>query len=331
MNILPYQKPNKIVLQKSSDFEGAFEFKPLERGFGQTIGNSLRRVLLSSLEGYAVSAVRIHGVDRQEAQLKGVKQDVVDMILNLKQLRIRPVDEAKVDKETKIYIAVSGQEKFTGADIGAVTNLFEVINPELVICEMEPSVKLEMELFITKGRGYVPADEKAAKKLGSGVMAIDAIYTPIENVDYRVENTRVEQRTDYENLTIDLKTDGSIKPEDAVKAAARILIEHFSLIADEKVKLPKGEGAGSGDEDQDHEIAELRRLLQKPLEELDLSVRSYNCLKAADVKTLGDLVRYEASDLLKFRNFGRRSLAELEDLLQNHNLTFGMDLDKYNL
>ncbi len=329
MNILPYQKPNKIVFQRSSDFKGAFEFKPLERGFGQTIGNSLRRVLLSALEGYAISAVRIQGVKSEDETIKGVKEDVVDIILNLKQLRFKPVNRDKVDDENTIYVSVSGKEKLTGANIVEGTNLFEVINPDLVICEMEPSAKIEMELTITKGRGYMPADTKTNAKKGATVFPVDAIYTPIKNVDYRVENTRVGQRTDYENLTLDLETDGTIRPEEAVKEAARILIEHLGLIADDSVK--SGKGAGNKEVDMDEEILAIRKLLEKPLGELDLSVRSYNCLKAANIKTLGDLVKLEANQLLKFRNFGRRSLAELEDLLRNYNLTFGMDLSKYNL
>ncbi len=330
MNILPYQKPNKIVLQKSNDFEGTFEFKPLERGFGQTIGNALRRVLLSSLEGFAISAVRITGVDHEFSAIKGVVQDVVDIVLNLKQVRLKQLlaDDAG-NEPLKIYLSISGREEFRAGDIEEITNYFKVMNPDLLICQMEPSVTLEIELTVTRGRGYVPADENLPKDAPLGVIPIDAIYTPIKNVAYHVENTRVGQRTDYEKLTIDVKTDGTIKPEDAVKEAARILMEHLVLITDKNISFEEGHAAK--DEDMDEEVLQIRKLLKKPLEDLDLSVRAYNCLKAARIDTLGQLVQYDSNELLKFRNFGRKSLVELEDLLADHGLTFGMDLERYKL
>ena len=329
MNILPYQKPNKIILQKSNDFEGTFEFKPLERGFGQTIGNALRRVLLSSLEGFAISAVRITGVDHEFSAIKGVVQDVVDIVLNLKQVRLKQLlADDSANEPMKIYLSISGREEFKAGDIEEVTNFFKVMNPDLLICRMEPSVTLEIELTVTRGRGYVPAEENLSKDVPLGVIPIDAIYTPIKNVAYQVENTRVGQRTDYEKLTIDVKTDGTIKPEDAVKEAARILMEHLVLISDKNISFEEGHAAK--DEDMDEEILQIRKLLKKNLEDLDLSVRAYNCLKAAKIDTLGELVQYDSNELLKFRNFGKKSLVELEDLLQVHGLTFGMDLSRYN-
>lgn len=329
MSILNFQKPEKIILQKSNDFEGTFEFKPLEPGFGQTIGNSLRRVLLSSLEGYAISAVRIAGVDHEFSQIPGVVEDIVDIILNLKQVRIKPMIVDEKNEEEKIYLTIAGKEEFQAGDIEESTNVFKVMNKDLHICRMEPSVTLELELTITKGRGYVPADDNLPKDAPIGVIPVDAIYTPIKKVAYKVENTRVGQRTDYEKLTIEVQTDGTIHPEDAVKEASRILIQHLMLITDENITF---DDASTREENiVDEHILHMRKLLKTSLEDLDLSVRAYNCLKAAKINSLGELVRYDMHELLKFRNFGKKSLVEIEELLQNKGLTFGMDLSKYKL
>lgn len=329
MSILNFQKPDKIVMQKSDDFEGTFEFKPLEPGFGQTVGNSLRRVLLSSLEGFAISAVRIAGVEHEFATIRGVVEDVVEIILNLKQVRLKQLLSDEDIASEKIYLTISGKEEFQAKDIEEHTNMFRVMNPELLICQMEPFVNLELELTISKGRGYVPADENLPKDAAIGVIPIDAIYTPIKNVAYRVENTRVGQRTDYEKLTIDVKTDGTIHPEEAIKEASRILIQHLMLITDENIKF---DDETSREENVvDEHILHMRKLLKTSLEDLDLSVRAYNCLKAAKINTLAELVRYDTHELLKFRNFGKKSLVEIEELLQDKGLTFGMDLSKYKL
>ncbi len=329
MSILNFQKPDKIILQKADDFEGTFEFRPLEPGFGQTIGNSLRRVLLSSLEGFSISAIRIAGVDHEFSTIKAVVEDVVNIVLNLKQVRLKQAVEDENLKEEKIYLTVSGKEQFLAGDITAQTNVFKVMNPDLVICNMEPFVNLEIELTITKGRGYVPADENLPKDAPIGVIPIDAIYTPIKKVAYKVSNTRVGQRTDYELLTIDVKTDGTIHPEDAIKEASRILIQHLMLITDENITF---DDASSREDDiVDEHILHMRKLLKTSLEDLDLSVRAYNCLKAAKINSLGELVKYDTHELLKFRNFGKKSLVEIEELLQNKGLTFGMDLAKYKL
>jgi len=329
MSILNFHKPDKIVMQKSNDFEGTFEFKPLEPGFGQTIGNSLRRVLLSSLEGYAISAVRIAGVDHEFGTIKGVVEDVVDIILNLKQVRLKQIMVSEDITSEKIYLPVGGRDTLKAGDIQAATNVFNVMNPELVICNMEPSVSLEIELTITKGRGYVAADDHLAKDAPIGVIPVDAIYTPIKNVSYKVENTRVGQRTDYEKLTIDVKTDGTIHPDEAIKEASRILIQHLMLITDENITF---DDATSSTEDiVDEYTLHMRKLLKTSLEDLDLSVRAYNCLKAAKINSLSELVKYDTHELLKFRNFGKKSLVEIEELLQEKGLTFGMDLAKFKL
>ncbi len=329
MSILSFQKPDKIVMQKSDDFEGVFEFKPLEPGFGQTIGNSLRRVLLSSLEGFAISAVRIAGVDHEFSTVKGVVEDVVDIILNLKQVRIKQLLADENISSEKIYLTISGREEFKAGDIEEHTNVFKVMNPDLVICHMEPFVSLELELTVTKGRGYKPAEENLPKDAPIGVVPVDAIYTPIKNVSYKVSNTRVEQRTDYELLTINVKTDGTIHPEDAIKEASRILIQHLMLITDENITF---DDASTREENiVDEHILHMRKLLKTSLEDLDLSVRAYNCLKAAKINSLGEMVRYDTHELLKFRNFGKKSLVEIEELLQDKGLTFGMDLSKYKL
>lgn len=329
MSILNFQKPDKIVLQKSDDFEGLFEFKPLEPGFGQTIGNSLRRVLLSSLDGFAISAVRIAGVDHEFATIRGVVEDVVDIILNLKQIRLKQLIQDENVSNEKIYLTITGKESFKAGDLEEFTNVFKVMNPELLVCTMEPFVNLEMELTITKGRGYVPASESLAKDAPIGVIPVDAIYTPIKNVSYRIENTRVGQRTDYEQLIFEIKTDGTIHPEDAIKEASRILIQHLMLITDENITFDDGSTREA--DIVDEHILHMRKLLKTSLEDLDLSVRAYNCLKAAKINTLAELVKYDTHELLKFRNFGKKSLVEIEELLQDKGLTFGMDLSKYKL
>jgi len=329
MTILNFQKPDKIVLQKANEFEGVFEFKPLEPGFGQTVGNSLRRVLLSSLEGFAISAIRIAGVDHEFATIKGVVEDVVDIILNIKQVRLKQMIADEDITSEKIYITVSGKETFRAGDIEDHTNVFRVMNPNLVLCHMEKSVSLEVELTVTKGRGYVPAEENMPKDAAIGVIPVDAIYTPIKNVAYFVENSRVGQRTDYEKLTIEIKTDGTIHPEDAVKQAARIMIQHLMLISDENITFD--DATRKEDNVVDEHILHMRKLLKTPLEDLDLSVRAYNCLKAARINSLSEVVRYDTHELLKFRNFGKKSLVEIEELLIEKNLNFGMDLAKYKL
>jgi DNA-directed RNA polymerase subunit alpha len=329
MSILNFQKPDKIILQKADDFNGTFEFKPLEPGFGQTIGNSLRRVLLSSLEGYTISAVRIAGVDHEFSTIKGVVEDVVEIILNIKQIRVKQVLGDQDIKEEKIYLTISGQEEFKAGDIENFTNVFKVMNPELLICSMESFVNLEIELTVTKGRGYVAADENMPKDAPIGVIPVDAIYTPIKKVAYKVSNTRVGQRTDYEQLTIEVKTDGTIHPEDAIKEASRILIQHLMLITDENITFD--DASSREDNIVDEHILHMRKLLKTSLEDLDLSVRAYNCLKAAKINSLGEMVKYDTHELLKFRNFGKKSLVEIEELLQNKGLTFGMDLSKYKL
>lgn len=329
MSILNFQKPDKIILQKADDFNGIFEFKPLEPGFGQTIGNSLRRVLLSSLEGFAISAVRVAGVDHEFSTIKGVVEDVIEIILNIKQIRLKQVIQDEELSEEKIYLTIKGKEEFKAGDIENHTNVFRIMNPDLLICHMEPSVSLEMELTVTKGRGYVPADENLPKDAPIGVIPVDAIYTPIKNVSYQVSNTRVGQRTDYEKLTIEVKTDGTIHPEEAVKSASRILIQHLMLISDENITFD--DATSNEDNVVDEHILHMRKLLKTPLEDLDLSVRAYNCLKAAKINSLGEMVQFETHELLKFRNFGKKSLVEIEELLQNKGLSFGMDLSKYKL
>ncbi len=329
MSILDFHKPNKILLQKATEFEGTFEFKPLEPGFGQTIGNAIRRVLLSSLDGFAITAVRIAGVDHEFSSIKGVVEDVVDIILNLKKVRLKPMLDEDSSNEEKVYLTISGKEEFVAGDIEAHTNVFKVMNPDLLICSMDTSVNLEIELTVTKGRGYVPADEQEEKDLAIGVIPIDAIFTPIKKVAYKVENTRVGQRTDYEKLDLHIITDGTIHPEEAVKEASRILIQHLMLITDENITFD--DASSREDNIVDEHILHMRKLLKTSLEDLDLSVRAYNCLKAAKIDSLGELVRYDTHELLKFRNFGKKSLVEIEELLVTKGLTFGMDLSKYKL
>ncbi len=329
MAIIPFTKPEKILLQKANDFEGSFEFKPLEPGYGQTIGNSLRRILLSSLPGFAISAVRIGGVQHEFSTIKGVVEDVVDIILNLKQVRLKQQILDDESTEEKIYLTISGKEVFTAGDIATYTNAFVVTNPDLVICRMEPFVSLEIELTVTKGRGYVLADENLPKDAAIGLIPVDATYTPVKKVAYRVENTRVGQRTDFEKLIVEIKTDGTIHPEKALKEAAKIMVQHLMLITDEHMTF---EDDTTKDENiVDEHILHMRKLLKTSLEDLDLSVRAYNCLKGAKIDSLGELVQYETHKLLKFRNFGKKSLVEIEELLTDKGLTFGMDLTKYKL
>ncbi|MCW0482835.1 DNA-directed RNA polymerase subunit alpha [Gaoshiqia sediminis] len=327
MAILAFQKPDKVIMVESDDKFGKFEFRPLEPGYGITIGNALRRILLSSLEGYAITTVKIEGVDHEFATVKGVMEDVTEIILNLKQIRFkREVED--FDSE-KVSITITGQEKFTAGDINKFMTGFRVLNPELVICRMEADVKLQMEITINKGRGYVPSAENKPVDAEFGIIPIDSIFTPIRNVKYAVENYRVEQKTDYEKLVVEIKTDGSIHPKDALKEAAKILIYHFMLFSDEKITLDSDEKFAN--EEFDEEVLHMRQLLKTKLVDMDLSVRALNCLKAADVETLGELVTYNRNDLLKFRNFGKKSLTELDDLLNAMNLTFGMDISKYKL
>lgn len=328
MSLLNFQTPYKISLQKADEFHGTFEFKPLESGFGQTIGNSLRRVLLSSLEGHAISAIRIKGVKHEFSTVEGVVEDVVDIILNIKQIRLRYLLDDD-NSPQKIYVTVSGKDKFLAGEIGEYTNVFQVINPDLVVCHMEPSVTLELELTVTKGRGYVPAEENMPKDAPIGYIPIDAIYTPIKNVRYSISSSRVGQRTDYERLSIEIATDGTIHPEYAIKEAAKILIQHLILITEEEIKFE--DNFENGDNVIDEHILHMRKLLKTSLEDLDLSVRAFNCLKASKINTLAELVYHEKHELLKFRNFGKKSLIEVEELLQKQNLTFGMDLSKYEL
>jgi DNA-directed RNA polymerase subunit alpha len=311
----------------SDDFNGEFEFRPLEPGYGITIGNSLRRILLSSLEGFAISSIKIQGADHEFTTLKGIVEDVTEIVLNLKQVRFKRQIEG-TDAET-VIVSVSNQQQLTAGDLGKFTSAFQVLNPDLVICNMESSVKFEMELTIVKGRGYVPADENKSANAAFGTICIDSIFTPIVNVQYSIENYRVEQKTDYEKLVFHIKTDGSIHPKDALKEAAKILIHHFMLFSDERITLDSEIKAES--EEFDETSLHMRQLLKTKLVDMDLSVRALNCLKAADVETLGDLVSYAKSDLLKFRNFGKKSLTELEDLVDSKGLTFGMNVAKYKL
>lgn len=314
-------------MQKATDFHGLFEFSPLEKGYGVTIGNAMRRILLSSLEGYAITSVKIQGVDHEFSTIKGVTEDVVEMVLNLKQVRFK--SNSSTDEQEKIFISVKGKDQFLAGDIGRYTNAFNILNPELVICNMEPTVSIELEITVGKGRGYVPAEENKVKDAQIGTIAIDSIYTPIRNVKYSVEDFRVEQRTDYEKLVMELTTDGSIHPEEAMKEAAKILIQHFVLFSDENI-MPESK-ASKAVEEVDEGFLSMRKVLKTPLADLDLSVRAYNCLKAAEIKTLGELVNYHIDDLLKFRNFGKKSLSELEEFVREKGLHFGMDVARYNI
>lgn len=327
MAILAFQKPDKVIMIEANETYGKFEFRPLEPGYGITVGNSLRRILLSSLEGYAITSIKIDGVEHEFSTIAGVVQDVSEIILNLKQVRFKCHVEDTEDE--KINVTLSGQKEFKAGDLNNFLTNFKVLNPDLVICEMEPDVKLHMEINIHKGRGYVPAEENKSVDAEFGVIAIDSIYTPIRNVKYVIENYRVEQKTDFEKLVFEIESDGSIHPKDALKEAAKILIYHLMLFSDEKITLDSDDRHVN--EEFDEEVLHMRQLLKSRLVDLDLSVRALNCLKAAEVDTLGDLVKYNKNDLLKFRNFGKKSLTELEDLLSDKSLTFGMDITKYKL
>jgi DNA-directed RNA polymerase, alpha subunit, bacterial and chloroplast-type len=327
MAILAFQKPDKVLMLEADAFFGKFEFRPLEPGYGITIGNALRRILLSSLEGYAISSVKIEGVEHEFATIPGVLEDVTNIILNLKQVRFKHEGE-DVDEE-KVTVSVVKKEVFKAGDIGKqLTGGFEVLNPELEICHLDPGSSFQIELTINKGRGYVPADEHN-QSADVHIIPVDSIYTPIRNVKYTVENYRVEQKTDYERLILEVSTDGSIHPKEAFKEAAKILIYHFMLFSDEKIAIESVDVENN--EEFDEEILHMRQLLKTKLADMDLSVRALNCLKAADVETLGELVHYNKNDLLKFRNFGKKSLTELDELLDGLHLSFGMDISKYKL
>ena len=327
MAILAFQKPDKVLMLEADSRFGKFEFRPLEPGFGITVGNALRRILLSSLEGFAINTIKIEGVEHEFASVPGVKEDVTNIILNLKQVRFKQVVE-EFENE-KVSITVENSTEFKAGDIGKYLTGFEVLNPELVICHLDSKATMQMDITINKGRGYVPADENREYCTDVNVIPIDSIYTPIRNVKYQVENFRVEQKTDYEKLVLEITTDGSIHPKEALKEAAKILIYHFMLFSDEKITLETSDV--DGNEEFDEEVLHMRQLLKTKLVDMDLSVRALNCLKAADVETLGDLVQFNKTDLLKFRNFGKKSLTELDDLLESLNLSFGTDISKYKL
>ena len=328
MAILNFQKPDKIVLQKATEFEAQFEFRPLEPGYGVTIGNALRRVLLSSLEGFAIVGIRIEGVDHEFATIKGITEDVLEIILNLKQVRFKKKVDHEVTQE-KVTLSIKNKAEFTAGMIGEATQNFEIMNPDLLICTLDTSAKLDIELTVSKGRGYVPAEDNKVKDAPFGYIPTDAIFTPIKNVKYAIENTRVEQRTDYEKLIMDVSTDGTIHPEEAVKQASRILIQHLMIITDENITFDNKED--KKEDVVDEQMLQLRKILKTPLEDLDLSVRAFNCLKAAKINSLSELVQYEQEDLMKFRNFGQKSLAEIEQVLAERGLHFGMDLSKLGL
>ena len=327
MAILNFVKPDKVIMINSTETTGQFEFRPLEPGFGITIGNSLRRILLSSLEGYAITSLKIEGVEHEFSTIKGVVEDVTEIVLNLKQVRFKK--QLDNHDNEKITVHFAGNEKFTAGDIGKYVNGFQILNPDLVIFNCDSSVRLKMELTVERGRGYVPAEENKSNSAPIGTIFIDSIYTPIKNVKYTIENYRVEQKTDYERLIMDIVTDGSIHPKDALKEAAKILIFHFMLFSDEKITLDAEEKRN--EEEFDETSLHMRQLLKTKLVDMDLSVRALNCLKAADVETLGELVSFNKNDLLKFRNFGKKSLTELEDLVQSKTLQFGMNVAKYKL
>lgn len=327
MAVLAFQKPEKVIMLESDDKFGKFEFRPLEPGFGITIGNALRRILLSSLEGFAINTIRITGVEHEFATVPGVKEDVTNIILNLKQVRFKQLADG--DDTEKVSISVENSTEFKAGDINKYLSGFSVLNPDLVICHLDPQATLELEININKGRGYVPSDENREFCREINELAIDSIYTPIRNVKFAVENYRVQQKTDYEKLVLEITTDGSVHPKDALKEAAKILIYHFMLFSDEKITLENADL--DGNEEFDEEVLRMRQLLKTKLVDMELSVRALNCLKAADVETLGDLVQFNKTDLLKFRNFGKKSLTELDDLLENLNLSFGTDISKYKL
>lgn len=330
MAIIDFQKPEKVIQLQADDFNGKFEFRPLEPGFGMTIGNAIRRILLSSLEGFAITRLKIEGVDHEFSTITGVVEDITDLVLNLKQIRFKRKfdDEQELDGE-KIFITISGQEELKAGDLENFMTNFEVINKDLVICHLEPFVKLQVEIDIEKGRGYIQAELNENEEMPFGTIAIDSIFTPIKNVKYEINNYRVGQKTDYEKLIMDITTDGSIAPKEALKESAKILIHHFMLFSDERITVETQEKKKT--QEFDEEFLRIRQLLKKKLVDMDLSVRALNCLKSADVDTLGDLVSFMKEDLLKFRNFGKKSLSELENLLETLNLDFGMDIRKYHL
>ena len=327
MSLLPFQKPEQVIMLEANAFHGKFEFRPLEPGFGVTIGNALRRILLSSLEGFAITSIKIDGVEHEFATIPGVTEDVTNIILALKQVRFKQIVDG-ADTET-VVIDITDTTTFKAGNIGKQLQNFEVLNPDLLICTLEPTTRVRMELTINKGRGYVPAEENRLPNQAVDVIPIDSIYTPIVNVKYASENFRVEQKTDYEKLTIEIDTDGSIHPKDALKEAAKILIHHFMLFSDEKITIDLDNL--DGEEDFDEDALHMRQLLKTKLVDLDLSVRALNCLKSAEVETLAELVSFNRNDLLKFRNFGKKSLVELDEKLLSLNLTFGMDISKYKL
>jgi DNA-directed RNA polymerase subunit alpha len=328
MAILNFQKPDKIILQKANDFQAQFEFRPLEPGYGVTIGNALRRVLLSSLEGYAIVGIKIEGVEHEFATLKGISEDVVEMLLNLKQVRFKKLGDQELTSD-KISLSVRNKTEFTAGMIGENTQSFQIMNPELLICTLDGSARLDIELTIGKGRGYVPAEDNKPKESPLGYIPMDSIFTPIKNVKYSIENTRVEQRTDFEKLIMEVSTDGTIHPEEAVKQASRILIQHLMIITDENITFDNKEE--KKEDLVDEQTLQLRKVLKTPLEDLDLSVRAFNCLKAAKINSLSELVQYEQEDLMKFRNFGQKSLSEIEQVLSERGLHFGMDLVKLGI
>ena len=327
MAILNFQKPDKVIMIESSDFEGRFEFRPLEPGYGLTVGNALRRVLLSSLEGFAITSVKIEGVDHEFSTIPGIVEDVTEIVLNLKQIRFKRQIE-DVDNEL-VSISISGQDKITAGDFQKFISGFQILNSDQLICNLDKNVQIQMEITIDKGRGYVTSEENKNHGAQLGTIFVDSVFTPIKNVKYHVEDFRVEQKTDYEKLVFDINTDGSISPQDALTDAARILIHHFMLFSDERITLEADEIAKT--ETYDEESLHMRQLLKTKLIDMDLSVRALNCLKAAEVDTLGDLVSFNKNDLMKFRNFGKKSLTELEELVMIKGLSFGMDLSKYKL
>ena len=327
MAILDFQQPDKVIMHKETANYGLFEFSPIERGYGITVGNAMRRILLSSLEGWAITSIRIPSVDHEFSTIKGVLEDVTEIILNLKQVRFKKLIDSN-DSE-KIFVSIKGKEEFKAGEIARYTNAFEILNPDFVICTMEPYVNLEIELTVEKGRGYVPAEENSVENAPIGEIAIDSIFTPIKNVKYHVEDFRVEQKTDYEKLIFEVKTDGSIHPEEALKEASKIMMRHLVLFSDESIL--EDTQVHSQKNEVDENMLHMRKILKTSLSDLDLSVRAYNCLKAAEIRTLGELVSFHIEDLLKFRNFGKKSLTELEDFVKDKGLNFGMDVSKYNL
>lgn len=327
MAILAFQKPDEVYCASATDKKGVFEFRPLEQGFGLTIGNALRRVLLSSLEGFAITSIRIEGVQHEFASIDGVIEDVADIVQNLKKVRFK--QQLTTETSEKVKVVVGDKEEFVAGDINKFLTVFQILNPEQIICHMDPSVKMNIELTINKGRGYIPADENKVANAEVNTIAIDSIHTPIRNVSYKVENFRVEQKTDYEKLILEIETDGSINPKDALTEAAKILIYHFMLFSDEKITMETEEKSVT--EEFDENSLHTRQLLKTKLVDMDLSVRALNCLKAAEVETLGQLVAFNKADLLKFRNFGKKSLSELDDLVKSKGLEFGMNISKYKL